>query len=460
VSAEVTVSDFVTTIDPGSIPPSAASVVRKVVLSTCATGVAGAGEDGVGELRNLLRERGGRGEATSLVFGDKLPATSASLLNGTMCRALDFCDAMAPGVHIGSSVVPAALAAAEAEGGCAGGTFFAAVAAGAEVGARFNLTEQMYDGFDPTGIAAVFAATAAASRVMGLDGGRTRDALALAFNRCGGSFQSHIDGSLAVRLQQGLAARAGVECAQFAGHGLTGPSNFLEGRYGYPHLYGRGLLAPADLVTGIGAEWRLTGFMFKRFPSCGATQGVTQQALDVTAELDLHPDDVDRVVVGMTPYCHRLVGHQFTPGTNPRVSAQFSVQYCVANAIARRSATLAHFRPEMVTDPELEPLMARVDVIADEAMDARGHSSVDFTLTTTDGRKASRSYDVSPGYPGRELSDAEHRERFDDCMSYAPYPLEAGHAAELRAAIDRLDELDDACSLLPLLVSAAARGAD
>ena len=117
--------------------------------------------------------------------------------------------------------------------------------------------------------------------------------------------------------------------------GFTGPVNFIEGRYGFTHLYARGLCSPAAFVDGLGDEWRLTQFMFKRFPSCGVTQGVTQQALDVAAELDLRPDDVARVTVRMPPYSHRLVGNPFSPGANPRVSAQFSVQYCVANAIAR-----------------------------------------------------------------------------------------------------------------------------
>ena len=53
-------------------------------------------------------------------------------------------------------------------------------------------------------------------RMLGLSSDQLRHALALGFNRCGGSFQSNIDGSLAVRLQQGLVAETGVECAQFA----------------------------------------------------------------------------------------------------------------------------------------------------------------------------------------------------------------------------------------------------
>ncbi len=68
---------------------------------------------------------------------------------------------MAPGIHIGSSLVPAALAAAEL----------------------------------------------AAARILKLSPARTRHALALAFNRCGGSFQSNIDGSLAVRAIPGWVVR-------------------------------------------------------------------------------------------------------------------------------------------------------------------------------------------------------------------------------------------------------------
>ena len=91
------------------------TVVKRVVLTTLSTAVAGAGEEGIAALRKVLIARGGTPEATTFVFHDRLPAPSAALLNGTMCRALDFCDAMAPGLHIGSSLVPAAFAA----GSCA-----------------------------------------------------------------------------------------------------------------------------------------------------------------------------------------------------------------------------------------------------------------------------------------------------------------------------------------------------
>lgn len=245
---------FIVTQRAADVPADALRTTQLVLMAASSTGVAGAGEDGIHALRSLLLERGGTPQATTLVFGDRLPAVAAAQLNGTMCRALDFCDAMAPGPHIGSALVPACFAAAELRGGCPGDQFLAALVVGCEVGARFNLSESQYDGFDPTGVAVVFAATAGAARVLGLDEQQTLNALGLAFNRCGGSFQSNIDGTLAVRLIEGWVAQAGVECAQMAQRGLTGPVNFLEGVYGYPQLFGRGRLEPASVVAS--KNWR------------------------------------------------------------------------------------------------------------------------------------------------------------------------------------------------------------
>jgi 2-methylcitrate dehydratase PrpD len=224
MDTERRLADFVCQLQPGQVPADAQRIVRLLLLSAAGTALAGAGEDGIEPLRALLLECGGAAQARSFVFGDRLPAASAAQLNGTMCRALDFCDAMAPGIHIGSSLVPAALAAAELAGGCSGGEFTAALAAGAELSSRLNLSEAMYDGFDPTGVCVVFAPTAAAARILKLTPQQTHHALALAFNRCAGSFQSNSDGSLAVRAIQGWVAETGVSCAQMAQRGLTGPT--------------------------------------------------------------------------------------------------------------------------------------------------------------------------------------------------------------------------------------------
>jgi 2-methylcitrate dehydratase PrpD len=457
VAAEDRLAEFVLGPEPRRAPAEVTRIVRLCLLTSASTAIAGAAEDGVAELRDHVVAQGGRAEATTLVFGDRLPAASAALVNGLMCRALDYCDAMWPGLHIGSALIPAALAAAELAGGCSGAQLLDALTAGAEVGARLNLDGTQYDGFDPTGVAGVFAATAACARLLGLSAEQARNALALAFNRCGGSFQSNVDGSLAVRLIQGWVAESAVHCARLARAGFTGPRRFLGGEYGYLHLFGRDRTDAASVVAGLGTEWRLNRMVFKRFPSCGGTQAVTKLALDVIARHPVRAEDVAAVRVKLPPYTYRLVGQPFGLGANPRVDAQFSAQYCVASALIRRGSRLADFRPAAVRDPAVAELAQRVEVAPAERLGTPGEPIAILEATTRDGRRYDSSIDIPPGFPGNELTDAEHAERLADCLDYAPFPLPAGQADAFRRAVGSLASLADARDLLGWLSCAPAR---
>lgn len=445
--------EYICTSNFKDIPPQPLSVVKNMVLTVLGTSIAGAHAEGCEPLVDLYRGLGGHAEATILNHGGKIPAENAAFVNGVMARALDFCDAVEPGLHIGSSVVPAALAAAELAGSCSGRNFLTALALGTEVAARLNLTEAAYDGFDPTGVCAVFAAAAAAAKILQLGPEQTWNALALAFNKSGGSFQSNIDGSLAVRVIQGWVAQSGVSCARFARAGITGPKRFLEGVYGYFHLYGKDLLNPERAVAGLGEKFELQNLMFKKFPSCGGTLGSTEVILGLIAENRLEPDMIDHIDVTVPPYIHKLVGHEFQIGDNPRVNAQFSIQYCVANALIRKSSKLHHFEESSVRDPEIMPLARKVRVIADPALDARGHTALDMQVFTTSGDTYFKNMDIAPGFPGNPLTQREHEERFWDCLNFAARPVERQSAEKIISLVTRLEELEDIRNLIPLVGS-------
>lgn len=453
LTPETALAEFIAELPASRIPSDARTTARRVMLACAGTAVAAGGEAGIAELHELLMRRGGAQQARAFVLGGKLPAHAAAQFNGTLCRALDYCDALEPGSHNGSSVVPAAFAAAELAGACSGEQMLAAVAIGCEVGARMRLTEAMYDGFDPTGVSVVFASTAAAARVLELTSRQTLNALALAFNRSAGSFQSNIDGSLAVRVIQGWVAQTGIECAELALAGITGPSNFLTGIYGFAHLYGRDVLEPDSITARIAEEWRMNQITFKKYPSCGATQGMTELTLELVRQLDLTPDDVAEVSVRINPFCDRLVGGAFDPGENARVDAQFSAKYCIANALVRGASTLRHFAPEAIADPNISALIPRVTCHGDPALDARNHSAVELELTTGDGETHHRALDAAPGFPGNELTDADHTQRFDDCMQYAAVPLATAQVARFRASLEALEEVDDALDLVDCLIA-------
>ncbi len=442
---------FVKALRFQEIPSRTLATVKNMLMTVAGTTIAGAEAEGCSEIRELYVALGGRAEATILVHGGKLPAQHAALVNGVMARALDYCDAMAPGLHIGSSLVPATLAAVDLRGGCSGEEFLTALTAGAELSSRLNLSESAYNGFDPTGVAGVFSGTAAASRILGLDDSQLWNALALAGNRSGATFQSNIDGSLAVRLIQGWVAATGIECARLAQKGITGPKNFLEGVYGYFHLFAKDQYDPETVTGRLGQEFQLNKIVFKKFPSCGLTQGVTELALSLTAEHDLKPQEISSVEVLVPPYAHKLVGHNFQIGDNPKVNAQFSIQYCVASAIVRNGSQLQHFEKEAITDPEVASLIKKIKVIPDPGMDIRGHTSVDLRVTTIHGREFFTRLDHAPGFPENPLSDREHLRRFRDCVHFAARPPSKSKTEELIDTVQTIEKLHDVRGFISLM---------
>jgi 2-methylcitrate dehydratase PrpD len=438
------------------LKPGPLLTIKNQLLTVLGTTIAGSTQAGCQTLIDFYRSQGGNEEATILIYGGRVPAQAAALVNGVMARALDFDDALAPGVHIGASTVPAALAAAELRGGINGREFLTALLVGTEVGVRLNLPEAGYNGLDPTGICTVFAATAAASRVLGLNEEETWNALALAFNRAGGSFQCNVDGALAVRVIQGWVAESGVMCARLAQKGITGPRNFLQGVYGYYNVYGRGLVDPGKALADLGRRFECPKIIFKKSPSCGLTLGSTDMVLKLLHEAegrDVSADNVERVKVKVPPYTYKLVGHPFEMGTTPRVNAQFSIRYCVANALVRRSSKLAHFEEEAIRDPKVLELARRVDVVADPAMELRGHTPVDMTVRLKDGREIFRQIDIAPGFPGNPLTKEEQEARFRDCIAYAKKPLPKEKVEGIVDSVARIDELSDVRSLIPLLLA-------
>jgi 2-methylcitrate dehydratase PrpD len=440
---------FASTFDDFSV--GAIETVRNMLRADLGTIIAGAHADGVTELVQHYRRQRGAGEARIMVRGGRVPAEQAAMVNAVMSRALDFCDAIAPGPHIGSSIIPVALACTELRGDCSGREFVTALAIGAEIGARFNLTEQAYDGFDPTGICVPFGAAAVACKLLGLSKEQTWNALGIAFNRCGGSFQSNIDGTLSVRLNQGWVAHDAVLSARFAKLGITGPQNFIEGIYGYLHLFGRNLVSAEAIVGGLGKEDRSSDMVYKKYPSCGATQGMTEVILGLLHDHGLNGNEVESVNLTLNPYSFKLVGHEFTIGNNPTVDGQFSAQYCVANVLLRGESTLRHFAVDAVRDAAIKPYIARVSVAADPALDVRGHTAMDMHLRTKDGREFHRGLDAAPGFPGNPLSPADHLLRFNDCMDYASDWFSTAQADALLAAIHGLEHAERVSDLIDLV---------
>jgi len=437
------------------IPKEPVDMIRDVILNDIGAIIGGATSDGCKELRDQVKTWGGKAEATVLVYGGKLPAYNAALINSTMARALDVDDAMMPGLHIGASAFPTALVAAELAGGCSGKEFLAALVLGFEVATRINFASA-YDGFDPSGVCGIFAAIAAAGRILRLNSAQMWDALALGFNRPVQTFQSIVDGSLAVRVGQGLISQGAITSVQLAQIGISGPKNFLEGVYGYFHLYAADKYDPEVITAGLGEEFQLDKVTFKGYPSCGGTIACTDAIYALMDAHDLTPENVAEINVRLTPYVFDMTGAQFKIGDNPRVDAQFSAQYCVANALLRKETLIQHFDESYIRDPRITELVKKIHVAPDPAIEGEKQGAsmrADMDVTTTAGDTYQIAIPIPSGFPGNPLSNEKIVKRFQQAVGYGDKPLPEDNMDQLIAMISQLEQAENVCDLIPLMLS-------
>src|SRR4030042_4388305 len=129
MSIEQELVRFVCRTGYDDLKPELLGTIKNQLLTVLGTTIAGSTQAGCQTLIDYYLSQDGKEEATILIHGGRIPAQAAALVNGVMARALDFDDALAPGVHIGASTVPAALAAAELRGGINGREFLTALLA-------------------------------------------------------------------------------------------------------------------------------------------------------------------------------------------------------------------------------------------------------------------------------------------------------------------------------------------
>jgi len=454
MEAEKRLSQFVSDTRYDALPKGALQATKNVLLNICGTVVAGSTREGCQSVVDQVREWGGKSEATILVHGGRVPAHNAAFANSYMARALDIDDAMFPGMHVGASTVSTALAMAEAIGGCSGKEFLTALVVGHEIAARFNAVTD-YVGFDPTGVCTVFGAAAAAGKILRLDPQQMLNTLALAFNKSGGSFQSNVNGALAVRAIQGFSAQGGIISAQLAKQGINGPKQFVEGVYGYLHLYGRDKYNVEAITDQLGRRFIYEGnILFKKHPSCACTEAGTDAILYLMEEKGLTPENVERIDIKVSPIAFNLVGHPFEIGNTPTVNAQFNVRYCVASALLRRGSSLQYFEESRIRDPRISELLKRIYIILDKDLEGVMplHLKADMTVTTTKGDVYRKAVDYPRGAPGNPMTEEELRKCFQDYVGYGSKALSAENVDQIISMVGRLEEVEDVRALVPLLI--------
>jgi 2-methylcitrate dehydratase len=306
-----------------------------------------------------------------------------------------------------------------------------------------------------------FSVAAAASRLLGLDAEKTRQALniagvgAPALRQSRAGELSHWKG-----VAFADAARQGIYAATLAGEGMTGPSPIFEGEMGFEKELGVSLaeiggpFAKTPQPQKSADDFMIRHSFFKFWPAEYHSQSAIAAILKIRKNLggDAAAAKVQSILCRTHKASYEIIGsspQQWRPTS--RETADHSLAYMVAAALVDGDLTDAQFEPSRFTDPELLRLVDKVKVVEDPEMTRLypDHIANIVTVTTTDGKELTERVDDAPGHVKNRLSDDQLLEKYHKLAE----PVIGTHRAlQVADWIWALDKHDRAADLMKLLV--------
>jgi 2-methylcitrate dehydratase PrpD len=421
--------------------------------------VCGANDAGNPELLKIVRDWGGKPEATILVHGDKVPAGTAAMVNCILCRSFDFepvsplVDGQSTAGHISGTTVPTALTLGEAAD-ISGKELITALLLGDDIAARILIAGKgsgVGRGRDRVGQVNSFGAVAIAGRLMKLNSAQMRNAFGLILDHLGGAQQMILDTATGFKLSQGTSARDAVLCAQLAEAGWTGVKDALLAESGYYSLFTDGIRDPQILIKDLGRKYYSDG-TFKPYPCCR----INHAAIDSVLALKRDHSIETRNIKEITLYASRgalkdVLGQPFKIGDFPHASAGFSLQYNVASVLLRGSSRPEHFTEQAIRDPQISQLISKIQMAE---LTQGSMESARIKINMQDGREFDQFTEIARGDPRNPISRDDLIAKFWTNIEFSS-TITRQNAQKVLDMIEDLENLDSVRKLVKLLAAQA-----
>jgi 2-methylcitrate dehydratase PrpD len=421
-------AEFVIDTTVSDMPLEALDGARDALIDTIGCALAGTPEEACRIVVRYLRAQGGNAQATVWGIGLATTASDAAFANGVFAHALDYDDTQSNlRGHPSAALVPAILAVGEyahASGGDALGAYVVGLEVAGKLGRAFGDGHYLH-GWHATATVGVFAATAAAGRLLGLSVEQLRHALGIAASESSGLVRNF--GTMAKPFNAGHAAKGGVIAAMLAKAGFTADTSIFDGKDGFLSTYGGADGQPlGELLSRLAQPWEVIkpGLFFKRWPCCYCNHRSIGGLLQMIPEHGLTPDEIEAIEIGFPPGSDTAL-----IANDPRTGLQgkFSIEYVAAATLLDGRVTLESFTDEKVNRPEVRRLMQKVRRyrIEDSRTFAGTVGYNDITVRTTRG-EFKMHVDKTPGSPVWPVSEAERDEKFLDCAGRVLGGTESG----------------------------------
>jgi 2-methylcitrate dehydratase len=442
-------AEYAVGLEYSDLPPAVVHEVKRRLIDSlgCALGAWDA-EPCVIARRVAARDGVDRG-ATLWGTRDRTPPDWAAFANGCHVRYLDFNDTyLSKEPAHPSDNIAAAFAMAETAS-ASGRDLITAIALGYEVQCRFcDVASLRARGWDHVTYVA-FSSALVAARLLRLDAGRAAHAVNIAGVSAGSLRQSRV-GELS-HWKAGTvahAARRGIFAALLAAEGMTGPAPIFEGAMGFEKLVSQASLNGIVLSRD---DFMIQRTCIKFWPAEYHSQSAIDAALRLRAQI-ADPAAIESVLVESHDAAVDIIGcepEKWRPQN--RETADHSLPYIVAAALADGEITDRQFAPERFTDPDLLDLVRRVKIERHPGLTALYPEAVGniATVRLHDGRVLSERVDFPLGHARNPLSDAQLEAKFH---ALADARLGPERAAALLREAWQLEALADLGAITRALV--------
>ncbi|MEZ5066516.1 MAG: MmgE/PrpD family protein [bacterium] len=436
------------------LPADVVACAKRFLFDSIGCALGGYRSEDVHIASSVVFESGGHPQAALIGSGRRVSAIDASFLNSLMIRALDFNDIYwKQDPSHPSDIIPAALACGELNDRD-GRDLLVGIVIGHEI--EMRLCEAAFPGIREVGwhhgTLTAFASPFVAAKALGLDVDRTVHAVGISASHSG-TFGSVTAGKLTMMKNtvDPMACRSGVEGALLARRGYEGPEPIFEGREGLGHCISKDW--KWDVMTdGLGDSYRILQCSMKGAPVEALIHTPLTVVLSLREEHGLRADDVAEVEVHTIARAAEILSDPSKYDPKTRETADHSLPYCLAVAIADGKVTTASFERERILDPKLRPLLGKIRVIANPEFESLFPrlQPCEVTIRTTDGREISGRMDYPMGDPRNPMTDKQMDDKFD---ALAGPSLSPALIARAKAAIDDTENAPTITELMECFVA-------
>lgn len=439
--------DFILDVDYDNLPREAIDAASIFLMDTIAVGVAGKTYDATDKAL-LAATSWGEGGSTRVIGrpGVTLSRTSAAFVNGMQVHALEWDGLHEPSVVIALCAPVSAIMAELDRQSVSGKEVIAALIIAVEVAVFFGGDTTAGPRFFRPSAAGILGATMAMARLRKFDRMQTMHALGLAYSQTSGTMQAHWEGSMALPMQIGVAARAAHMSVDMVAAGMTGPVDVINGRFGYFQLFETG--GDIDsLLASLGKPLKITEMAHKPYPAGRATQATLTMIRELRTQHQFNVDDIEKIRVFVPSLVLLLVGrppeHDMTASY-----ARLCLRFVVPLMLIDGDIDPRRYISEVFADPAICALGEKMDICHDGNPDKNALGPQKMEVVLSNGLTLEANCESPLGSPDNPLSKQQREDKVRRCFDLG---LPEGNPQALIDTCNRFSELDDCQVLLSLV---------